>query len=679
MKWTFFPWRRLRASYFQESSARKRKRTAYPFVEELEPRKLPSTITLGLYNDTSGGSAITNDARLTGTLSDYPNSTANKTVTFSGGVTGSTTSNSNFQSTYVYTPTLSGDGTYSAIVAKFTNHSNQTVSSSSFSFTYDTTAPTVTLTAPSSSNTGAFQVTVSGTDANGLPNGTTVYLDVDLNNNGSFTDAGEQGYTTSTLTGGAATFTVSPSLSPGTYPIRARLADKAGNIGTSSTATVVVSSSPSTWAITGQQRLNDPEQATSLPFGLVTVYPNTGTIQVVHPLDFDLSPGASVGGNPALVYDSATVNLSPILEASLTSDPAGSVPSEIDVQLTWNNGTPQSWVTFSTTGHSAGDTYLLAVQEATVTGTNAYPWSLYVRSKFSSAAPIDRVVSGTAYVVDNGGNNPFLTGWSIAGVDTLVSVSGGMLWVYGAGGTRFFSGSGGTYISPANDFGTLVKNGNGNYTYTDKNQWVENFNSSGQETSLVSPDSITITYTYSSGRLNTVQAPDGGVATLSYVQDMHSVYRLSSISEPGNNNEVIGTNGYGELLGLTDPAGNGESFTYGSSGGLSNLTLSPMNETITYNATTGLVSSLDRGLGSTLNLAPAASQGLATSPALNSPALAVVTDALSHLTTYTLDGEARITKLQTPDGATSNWTRDSEGQVTVVTDPLGNTETYTYS
>ena len=69
-----------------------------------------------------------------------------------------------------------------------------------------------------------------------------------------------------------------------------------------------------------------------------------------------------VGGNPALVNDSDTVNVKPIVEATLLSDSGGSVPSQIQVQLTWNNGAPQSWVNFSTSGHSAGDTYLLAVQ-----------------------------------------------------------------------------------------------------------------------------------------------------------------------------------------------------------------------------------------------------------------------------------------------------------------------------
>src|SRR5207302_49166 len=113
---------------------------------------------------------------------------------------------------------------------------------------------------------------------------------------------------------------------------------------------------------------------------------NTATFRVTHPLDFDLSPGTSVGGNPALVYDSSTVNPKPIIEATLDSDPSGSVPTNISVQLTWNGGTPQTAVNFSTTGHSAGDVYLLDAQVASaVTSTGAYSWSLSITETFSGS------------------------------------------------------------------------------------------------------------------------------------------------------------------------------------------------------------------------------------------------------------------------------------------------------
>src|SRR5207248_10344189 len=203
----------------------------------------------------------------------------------------------------------------------------------------------------------------------------------------------------------------------------------------------------------------------------------------------------------------------PIIETTLSSDPGGAVPSNISVQLTWNNGTPQTAVNFSTTGHSAGDVYLLDAQVASaVTSTGAYPWSITITATVSGN-PINRTVSGTAYVVVSPSTNPLLVGWSIAGVDQLVTISGGIMWVYGAGGYRVFTGSGPTYVSPPNDFGTLVKNGDNTFTYTSKDQWKRNFDTSGNQTTLVDPHNLTLTYTWSGGLLVNVTAPDGGLVT----------------------------------------------------------------------------------------------------------------------------------------------------------------------
>src|SRR5262249_42450429 len=80
----------------------------------------------------------------------------------------------------------------------------------------------------------------------------------------------------------------------------------------------------------------------------------TGNLRLVYPLDFNQSRPTN---GDYLVYNSSTVSVQPIIETVQFSDLEGSVPSQLQAQLTWNNGTPQAWVTFSTTGHSAGDLY----------------------------------------------------------------------------------------------------------------------------------------------------------------------------------------------------------------------------------------------------------------------------------------------------------------------------------
>lgn len=98
---------------------------------------------------------------------------------------------------------------------------------------YDVASPVVTLSAPVATQDAMPSVTVSATDNDVLSDGTTVLLDVDLNNDGDFLDALEVGYTTSSLVGGAATFDIGPSLAEGDYSLQARLNDPTGNEGTS--------------------------------------------------------------------------------------------------------------------------------------------------------------------------------------------------------------------------------------------------------------------------------------------------------------------------------------------------------------------------------------------------------------------------------------------------------------
>ncbi len=72
-------------------------------------------------------------------------------------------------------------------------------------------------------------VTVTATDASGLPDGTVVELDVDLNDDGDFSDPGELGHTQSTLFAGSSTFEITPALERTTEPykvtLRARIKD----------------------------------------------------------------------------------------------------------------------------------------------------------------------------------------------------------------------------------------------------------------------------------------------------------------------------------------------------------------------------------------------------------------------------------------------------------------------
>jgi len=113
--------------------------------------------------------------------------------------------------------------------------------------------------------------------------------------------------------------------------------------------------------------------------------------------DFDQSPAPASAATP-LVYHSGAVDVRPILEVTFPTDSGSSLPTQIQAQLTWNNGTPQSWVTFATTGHSAGGHYALAAQvSSAVNSTGIYPWQVQIDASFSDRGDVVRTVSATPW------------------------------------------------------------------------------------------------------------------------------------------------------------------------------------------------------------------------------------------------------------------------------------------
>src|SRR5207248_8614188 len=127
---------------------------------------------------------------------------------------------------------------------------------------------------------------------------------------------------------------------------------------------------------------------------------------------------------------------------------------------------------------------------------------------FTGGTTLTRTVSGTAVVVVTGSASPFGQGWSVAGLDQLVSISAGtgvpagVLWVYGTGGARFFAALGsGNFLSPANEMGTLTQSQvDSTYTYTAKDQVQWKFDSAGNLTKVTDPHGLALTYTHSGGK-----------------------------------------------------------------------------------------------------------------------------------------------------------------------------------
>src|SRR5207244_2799892 len=157
------------------------------------------------------------------------------------------------------------------------------------------------------------------------------------------------------------------------------------------------------------------------------------------------------------------------------------------------------------------------------TTTGRYAWSLSVTAGGTTLTP-----SGTTFVRAEDAS-PFGPGWTFSPLNTLFDIASdangpaGKLWLYGTGGYRFFQGTSGTFTSPAEDNGTLVKNGDNTFTYTTPEQVKINFDTSGRETSRVSADGKeTLSFSYTSGLLTGLTAIDGATSTFSYTSGLLS-------------------------------------------------------------------------------------------------------------------------------------------------------------
>ena len=132
------------------------------------------------------------------------------------------------------------------------------------------------------------------------------------------------------------------------------------------------------------------------------------------------------------------------------------------------------------------------------------------------------------------------------------------------GGSRFFARSGiNTFMSPPNDFGTLIQTGGFNYTTKDQTRWI--YDASGRLVQIVDPHNLATSLGYNGNQLTNLLEPDGGLTTFSY-----SLGHLASIIEPGNRVLTFSYSGAGDLTGITAPDGTQRTFNYDAGHHLTN-------------------------------------------------------------------------------------------------------------
>jgi RHS repeat-associated protein len=422
----------------------------------------------------------------------------------------------------------------------------------------------------------------------------------------------------------------------------------------------------------------DPHNV-GIPIGETNVDLNLGAVRVEQALHFDLDGCGcqDMLAGPALTYNSVTVGVQPIFQ--VTVSPNGTIPTAIKARLTWAGGTPQNWVTLTPANSNP---IVMRLQSSSLVGqTGRYDWLVNFEVDYAGSDPWTDSASGRASVVVNdssvtGQIDPFGAGYGIRGVDRLVSVSDGLVWVYGTGDSDFFASSGGAYTSPPGNFGTLTGNSTIGYTYTANGQIQEKFDSNGLMTSVKGTDNFTTTYAYDSGsRLTKVVAGDGSTATLAYDSTNHL---LQTITEPGGRTLTVAesaSGGVGRLTQLVDAAGNTRTMAYDSTLHLTSDAWSPYSSAFGYDTTTGRLNNVDLGSGTTYGITPAVTR---TGVTPTQGAQGIATDALTHATTYDLDTQGRMLTQYNPAAESLVWQRDSNGMVTASVDGNGYTTTHGY-
>jgi YD repeat-containing protein len=286
------------------------------------------------------------------------------------------------------------------------------------------------------------------------------------------------------------------------------------------------------------------------------------------------------------------------------------------------------------------------------------------------------------------------TGWTHSFNIFLFSQLGSM-FRYDANGcvTRYALGSGGSFTAAPGYFETLVKNPDGSFTLTQKDQTVYTFKSIAgtlflvggpvwRLTSIVDRNGNTTTLTYTGGNLTTVTDTYGRTLTFAY-------------------------NTLGHITSVTDPDGRATKFQYDVTGQMLTTVTDPLGNTIhyTYNALYQITSKTDKA-GRTFNHVYSSLEPVAvydsteTGPATLSnsgnwatnatllaenqvrsytPATTINTDGRGNIWKYQYDTNGYLLETIAPDGSTTMYTYNPNAlEPATITDADGHTTSYTY-
>jgi YD repeat-containing protein len=286
------------------------------------------------------------------------------------------------------------------------------------------------------------------------------------------------------------------------------------------------------------------------------------------------------------------------------------------------------------------------------------------------------------------------TGWTHS-FNIFLFTQLGSMFRYDANGrvTRYALGSGGSFTAAPGYFETLVKNPDGSFTLTEKNQTVYTFKSIAgtlflvggpvwRLTSIVDRNGNTTTLTYTGGNLTAVTDTYGRTLTFAY----NSLGHMTSVTDPDGRITKFQYDVTGQMLTtVTDPLGNTIHYTYNSlyqitsktdkAGRTFNYVYSSFEPVAVYDsANTGPATLSNPGSWAT-NATLLAEYQLR----VYTPATTTDTDGRGNIWKYQYDTNGYLLQTTAPDGSTTTYTYDPNTlQLATMTDADGNTTSYTY-
>jgi len=553
----------------------------------------------------------------------------------------------------------------------------------------DVTPPTAQITPASGTVASAsLYPVITWCDGNALDtvptvtlNGSTVTGGFSFSRQSGTEGSGCNSMTVATKIGGPLT------LQSGTNSLTAEIRDVAGNVG----------SGTATWTYR-------PMIDTS-PTNQFSVEPQMADLMLSYstPAYRSLDEDRAV----TLVYSSARARPNAFVYVDVTDN--SSQPADtMSIGLLWG-GVFQTRYDGQTTTHyrtQAGTNRLGAFYSANNSPTRSMDMQAVVKRFWAGGSAEDTVP--VRILVINEKDSPYGAGWTVAGVERVVTGNGGdpgIIVVHGGGSGTFYPppavcnapAQPCVYGHSPGDFSTMVWDGSqGLYLRTSRDGTVSTFNAQGQLVSVHDRLNNSIVYAYANGRLSTITDPAGKVTTFAY----DAAGKLASITDATGRVSTFVVNAAGDLVSITGPdqmvamqmtySTTHRPLSYTDRGGrVSNVTYDVFGRVATLQSPTFTAEGGQMfRLTTTLTSPEMAIEGgninggthAAPFPRVDPATLrASVVDPQGRTTRFALDPWGAPSRVEDYVGYVSTTTRNVEGQVISTVDTKGNTISYTWS